>query len=111
MVVLKKIKGSTLMETLVATVLVIVIFMMASLILNTAFSSQIKNNTHHIKNHLYKLEYLYVSNNLNIPHYSEFREWRISISISKSNNNAHRTDILAINKNTKKQVTHTIYDH
>ena len=37
MVVLKKIKASTLMETLVATVLIIVVFMAASMILNNMF--------------------------------------------------------------------------
>ena len=42
--VLKRIKGSTLMETLVATVLIVVVFMMASLTLNALFSTTITTN-------------------------------------------------------------------
>ena len=60
MVVLKskyKIKGSTLMETLVATVVIVIIFMMASLILNNLFSNTIKNNTQSIDSYLNELQY------------------------------------------------------
>ena len=45
MAVLKKIKASTLMETLIATVLVVVTFLLASMILNNLVSNAIQSDT------------------------------------------------------------------
>ncbi len=39
---LKKIKGSTLLESLIASVLIVIIFMVSSLILNNIINSKIK---------------------------------------------------------------------
>jgi len=78
MVVLKKIKGSTLMETLVATVLIVVVFMIASMILNNLFSNSIKSNTRVIDAHLNELEYFYTSDKLSLPYYDDFKSWQIS---------------------------------
>jgi hypothetical protein len=64
MVILKKIKASTLMETLVATVLIIIVFIIASMILNNLFFNTIKNNTTQIDAHLNELQYLYINEKL-----------------------------------------------
>lgn len=109
MVVLKKIRASTLMETLVATVLIVVVFMMASLILNNTFSGYIKNNKHQLNNYIYELEYLYVSNKINLPYNSEYKEW--SISIYNLDNTSKKIIISAIHKETRKQVKQVIYDY
>ena len=106
MVVLKKINASTLMETLVATVLIVVVFMMASLILNNTFSSYIKNNKHGLKNHIYELEYLYVSDKISLPYNSEYKDWSISIfEVIES------SDIIisAIQNETKKELKQIIH--
>ncbi len=52
MVVLKKIKAFTLMETLVATVLIVIVFMISSMLLNNLFYNSIKDNTIAIDAHL-----------------------------------------------------------
>ncbi len=78
MVVLK-IKASTLMETMVATVLIVVIFMFSSLILNTVFKSSIKNRTLPIRSHLDKLEYLYINQRIELPYNQIWKVWNVSM--------------------------------
>lgn len=89
MVVLKKVKASTLMETLVATVLIVVVFMIASMILNNLFSNTIKNNTRAINTHLSELQYLYLNDNLKVPYMDDFGEWQVSVVRYKSNGINH----------------------
>ncbi len=86
MVVLKKIRASTLMETLVATVLVVIIFMLASMILNSIFLSSIKNNTRAIEAELNELQYLNINNKLELPYQDTFRDWNISADQYEDNN-------------------------
>lgn len=84
MVVLKKLKASTLMETMVATVLIVVIFMFSSLILNSLFSAQVIGNLQPIKSHLDQLEYQYVNQKINLPYYEEWKTWDITISTTQN---------------------------
>ncbi|TXN36125.1 hypothetical protein FVB32_16335 [Flagellimonas hymeniacidonis] len=84
MVVLKKLKASTLMETMVATVLIVVIFMFSSLILNSLFSAQVKGNLQPIKSHLHQLEYQYINQKINLPYYEEWKTWDITINTSQN---------------------------
>lgn len=103
MVILKKVKASTLMETLVATVLIIVVFMIASMTLNNLFASSIKNDTRGIDAHLNELQYLYLNEKLTLPYHDDFSSWRISIEVveDKLSNNIVFN---AINRNTNKTV-------
>lgn len=80
----KRIKASTLMETMVATVLIVVIFMLSSLILNNLFTVQVKGNLQPLKTHLDEVEYLYSNEKLVVPYYEEWNDW--SISIEDQNN-------------------------
>ena len=104
MVVLKKIKASTLMETLVATVLVVIIFLVSSMILNNIFSNTIKNNTRAIKAHLNELQYLHKNDRLQLPVQEEFGEWRINVT-EFSENNKIKIELEAINSVTNKTIT------
>lgn len=104
MVVLKskyKIKGSTLMETLVATVVIVIIFMMASLILNNLFSNTIKNNTQSIDNYLNELQYKNQNNMLQLPYQEDYENWLITIS-KFEDNNINYIEYEAINSETNK---------
>jgi predicted PurR-regulated permease PerM len=99
MVVLKKIKASTLMETLVATVLIIVVFMVASMILNNLFYNSLKNNTTDVDAYLNELQYLYANDKLTLPFVEDYEDWSISVTSYK----ADQTTIVefeAININT-----------
>ncbi|NER12973.1 hypothetical protein GWK08_05950 [Leptobacterium flavescens] len=103
MAVLRKIKASTLMETMVATVLIVIVFIIASLTLNNTFNNSISNNTHQIENYLHKLEYQYKNHLIKLPFEEEFGKWDILIEIEKE---AGREIALieAVNKETKKEL-------
>ena len=100
--VILKLKGSTLMETLVATVLIVVIFMMSSMILNNLFSNVITSRTDTIEAYLNEQHYLYINNEIEAPQVSEFDNWQISVEVFKQN----ETDYInfeAMNKLSKKE--------
>ncbi|MEL4309129.1 hypothetical protein [Joostella sp. CR20] len=80
MALLKKLKGSTLMETLVATVLIIVIFMISSLILNTLFLGFAKENTQLLDNRIRELKYGIISGTLKTPYDETYDKWIVEIS-------------------------------
>ncbi|GGI57736.1 hypothetical protein [Winogradskyella haliclonae] len=109
MAILKKIKAATLMETLVATVLIVVVFVMASLILNNTFSNLIRSKKHQVHNYIYELEYQYLNNKMSLPYSTEYNKW--DISIYSDANISGEIKIIAINKDTKKQIEKTIYDY
>lgn len=110
MVVLKKVKASTLMETLVATVLIVLVFMISSMILNNLFSNSIKNNTREIDAYLNELEYLYRSEKLNIPYQDDFKDWQISVEAIKEEN-FNEIVFEALNINTNKSIIKTIHEN
>ncbi|NAS32032.1 hypothetical protein GTQ40_13685 [Flavobacteriaceae bacterium R38] len=80
MVILKKIKGSSLIETMIATVLIVIIFMVASLTLNNLFNNTIKYNTIDIETYVNKLEYQYQHQSLKLPYKETYGGWELSIS-------------------------------
>ncbi|UII76201.1 hypothetical protein LV716_18350 [Flagellimonas sp. HMM57] len=79
MVVLRKIKASTLMETMVGTVLIVVIFMLSSLVMNSLFSSQVKGNLQPIHTYLDQLEYQLINGKVTLPFFEEWETWNIAI--------------------------------
>ena len=81
MAVLKKIMGSTLMETLVATVLIVIIFMISSLLLNSVFANSIHQNTQEIDMQLLELQYQYQSGQLPLPYFKDTDPWQIAVDM------------------------------
>lgn len=98
------------METLVATVLVVVIFMISSMVLNNLFSSNIKNSTRVIDAHLNELQYLYRNEKMEIPFYDDLDDWEISVE-RKKNTVSTQITFEAINRKTDKQITKTINEN
>ncbi len=76
---LKRIKGSTLMETLVASVLIVIVFMLAGMVLNNVFRNSFKNDTRAIEAHLNELQYLHKNKQLELPHQEVFDKWVVNI--------------------------------
>ncbi len=64
----QKISASTLMETLVATVLILAIFVIASLTLNHNFKLMIIGNQFHIENTMSRLQYYQRHGALELPY-------------------------------------------
>ena len=79
MVVLKRIKASTLMETLVATVLLIVIFIITSLTVNRLFGNTIIYDTHAVHQYIHELEYRYQHRQLQLPYAEAYENWELSV--------------------------------
>ena len=104
--VLRKIKGSTLIETLIATVLIMVIFVVASMILNNLFSSSIKNNTRAITAKLNEIEYLCANDKIQLPFYDDYEHWEISVERIFD---SKQIRIKADNSETGKQIENEIF--
>ncbi|WP_394973715.1 hypothetical protein [uncultured Croceitalea sp.] len=83
MVVLKKLKASTLMETMVATVLIVVLFMIASLVMNSLVATQAERDQGGIEARIRQLEYFYISDKIELPYVEEWQQWEIEVSSQK----------------------------
>ena len=105
MVILKKVKAATLMETLVATVLIVLVFMISTFLLNSLFNNTIRSNTDSVKNHIHELMYLSQHDKLIIPYDDEFDSWDISIERDDS-----KLIFEAQHKENKKIVRMTHYE-
>ena len=91
------------METLVATVLIIVIFVIASMILNNLFGTAVKNNTSEIETYLNEMQYQYINDKIDIPYQDTYKQWNVSIYNIKEESNDWVV-FEAHNAETKKQV-------
>lgn len=100
MALLKKVKGSTLMETMVATVLLVVIFMVASLIMNSLAKSQANSNTMALDNRVDKLIYLGRYNQLKLPYTEKMDKYIISLGMIENNNESFNVAITNTIDNT-----------
>ncbi len=77
MVVLKKIKGSTLMETLVATVLIVIVFLVASLLMNSIFQNTVRNSTTALEDRLTEIQYQWHHGAVPPDYGEEWGDWEI----------------------------------
>ena len=108
MAILKKIRGATLMETLIATVLIVVIFTLASLILNNTFSNHIKDHRHDLYNEIYELEYLWFTDVVEAPYTSNYKNWTIQLNTTIENGR-ERFVIHAVQNKSQKEIKRVTY--
>lgn len=74
------------METMVATVLIVVLFLMASMILNSVFASSIKGNTQNVSARINELEYQYANGLILAPYFETYNDWEIVLEIQNIKN-------------------------
>ncbi|NAS12913.1 hypothetical protein [Poritiphilus flavus] len=79
MALLKRIKASTLMETLVGTALIVLLFALSSTILNSMFANSIRFNRQDIVEHLHELQYQYQHAQITLPYKSDFESWEMHV--------------------------------
>ncbi|WP_109301636.1 hypothetical protein [Aquimarina sp. AU474] len=84
MVILKRIRGATLIETLTASVLIIIVFMIASLSFNNIFNNHVKRNQSAIENRIKELEYLTIHQKIKLPYTEDFAGWDIEVVSHKN---------------------------
>jgi hypothetical protein len=95
MVILRKLKSATLVEALVATVLIVVIFMVASTMNNLVLNTYSKKEF--IVNYrLNVLEYELQNHKRQVPYSEEYQDWKIVIN-SKVLNGIDTYEIMAVN--------------
>ncbi len=80
-----KLKASTLVEVLVASVLILIVFAIASMSLSNIFKSTLKSNIHTIDTHLNKLQYQYQYGKIGAKYQEEFQDWNITITQETTN--------------------------
>jgi len=100
-----KLKASTIVETLIASLIIIIVFSIASLTLNNVFKSTIKKDKTLVQYRLNKLSYLLQNNKLSIPYNEEYEGWEISI---KNSNSDTDNSLNLIAKKELKQINKTI---
>ncbi len=79
MVVLKKIKAATLVETLVASAILVIIFLIASLSINNVFKNTVANNDFELNNRIKEITYQAKNKKVNIPYLEETQRWKITL--------------------------------
>lgn len=103
MALLKKIRSATLIESLVATVLVVIVFIVASLVLNNLLLNSFSRNTHVVESRIFELEYGRQHNTIILPYNEEFGNWKIELKMEQTESK----NILisrAVNKNNGKEI-------
>lgn len=106
MVVLKKIKSATLVETIIATVLIMVLFLMASMIINNLFFNTFHQKKELLLNRLDELEYNYINNSIKLPYKEEIDNWDIEITAVI---NTDFVEFKGYNKITRKEIRRKLY--
>ena len=96
-------KASTLIETLVATVIIVLIFGIASLTLNSIFKNTIQGNTQAIDNHLNKVLYLYQHQKIANDFTEDFYNWEVNLT-TQIENNIEFAVLKATNNKTGKEI-------
>lgn len=105
MALLKKIRGATLIETLVASAIILIVFVFATLSLNNIFLNSVRNNDSALQNHLRELEYLSIHKKIAVPYYESNQDWDISIDAKEKKFSFNVT-----NKKNGKEINYVLED-
>jgi len=103
MALLTKLRSATLIEALVATVLIVIVFVVASLILSNLLFNAFSRNTHAVENRMFELEYQIQNKLIKLPYREEFNKWDIVVESLNVNNESWLVST-ATNKDNKKEV-------
>mgnify|MGYP006205788141 CR=1 FL=1 len=106
MVILRKVKSATLIETLIATVLIVIVFLLSAMIINSIFFNTFHQKKDIVVNRLDELEYNCINNSIRLPYQEEYENWTIQIDKKK---NVKELKIIAINKTTGKEIERDLY--
>lgn len=79
MVVLKKVRSATLVEIMVASVIIVIVFLIASLSVNNIFRGTINSDDSSLRNRINELTYFVQNDKIEIPFYEERLLWDIVI--------------------------------
>ena len=98
-----KVRASTLLETIVATVLILVIFAVSSLVINSVFSNALKGDPSAVRDRMDFLEYEVINGKAQLPYFEDFRAWEIQLMVSGENGDI--LELRADKKGTEQKIT------
>ena len=78
MALLRKVRAASLVETLTASVIIVVVFMIASLSFNNVIRNSVKANDDLLQNRLQEIQYLAMNGKISYPFFEEGTYWIIS---------------------------------
>src|SRR5690606_8321693 len=99
MVILKKIRSATLVETMVASVIIVIVFLIASLSLNNIFRGTINSDDAALRNRINELTYFVNNEKIKIPFYEDTPLWDIVVEKREE-----KTVMEILNKKNGKEV-------
>ncbi|NGX85376.1 hypothetical protein G3A46_13720 [Aequorivita sp. KMM 9714] len=79
MVILKKVRSATLVETMVASVIIVIVFVIASLSLNNIFRGTINSDDSALRNRINELTYYVDNEKIKVPFYEDTVLWDIAV--------------------------------
>ncbi len=110
MVVLKKVKASSLNEVIVATVIIVLVFGIAVATLNNILMNTANKNTSSIDNRINELIYSYRNEKLKLPYREESEDVSIDITeVLEGENRSIQFNIL--NKRNKKKIERKVFSN
>lgn len=95
------------METLVATVLIVIVFLVASLVLNNLFRNEMKRDAR-IESYLNMLQYQWQQKTINGPYVEAWGDWEIIIQEESQYSSAWV--LKATNQKTQKSIKQYLSD-
>ena len=105
----KKIKASSLVETLVASVIIMIVFGIAMATISNTLERSVKSSTSLIDKELNKLVYLYQNEKIQAPDLIDFDMWSIDLK-KESEDGLNYVVFQANHKNNSKQRTRRILE-
>jgi hypothetical protein len=99
-----KVKASTLVETLVASVIIVIVFSIASLTLQNVLKNTLDNNVQKLDAHLNRVYYLYEHSKIGHDYRDSFNNWEVSI-FKEEKNGFEQVTIKAQHRKTDKVVS------
>ena len=100
------VKSSTIIETLVASVIIVIVFSIASVTLSNVFRSSILSDTRGLDNRIDKLIYLSNHKILKLPIEETYRDW--NLSITRQNSKIHVFAFKKISEEKTKEINKEI---
>ena len=100
--ILKKVKGSSLVETMVASVVIMVVFGISMATISNILRSAVEGNTRLIDRELNKIEYFYKHGKVQVPNTIDFKDWEIEVKKEKYQDGSFVV-LKAKNTNTNKE--------
>lgn len=98
----KKVRAASLVEVLVASVLIVIVFAISSLSINNLLKRSYGAPPINIESRLKALEYAYLNNKLKLPYFENFQDGEISIF------EENKTSCFFKWKKGEKEVTHML---